>query len=197
MSKYQLPVDYAMELTGATCAKSTLYQRWKRFKDRQQERIFGAMGRDGTDGINDAEDDDGGGKAGGDPPIDAVVCTPKPTKPTPGGLTTAEVESGLNDCPAWIDPVICEKMLTRGKRKSLTEAHSTRLTGGQASTTYRAGRYKNAFKACTSLFSPPVEEADERRRTRHHHLNHLPPAEPASLLVAHPPSSSSSSPQHE
>ncbi len=115
MSKYLVPVDYAMELTGATRANSTLYQRWKRFKDSQQERIFGTMGGDGTDGINDAEDDDRGGKAGGDPPIaDAVVCTPKPT---PGGLSTAEVKSGLNDCPAWIDPVICEKMLTRDRKK--------------------------------------------------------------------------------
>ena len=153
-----------MELTGATCAKSTIYQRWKRFKNRQQEQVFGAMGKDGTDDINDADDDDGGGKAGGDPPIDAAFITPKPTKPTPGGLSNAEVESGLNNCPAWIDPAICEKMLTRGKRKSLTEAHSTRLTG-QASTTYRAGRYKNAFKACTSLFTPPpVDVSDERRR---------------------------------
>ena len=168
MSKYSLPVDYAMELTGATCAKSTIYQRWKRFKDRQQEQVFGAMGKDGTDGINDADDDDGGGKAGGDPPIDAEFISPKPTKRTPGGLSNAEVESGLNDCPAWtwIDPAICEKMLTRGRRKSLTEAHSTRLTG-QASTTYPAGRYKNAFKACTSLLvlrPPPVAVADERRR---------------------------------
>jgi hypothetical protein len=74
-----------------------------------------------------------GGGSGGDPSIDAVVITPKPMKPTPGGLSNAEVESGLNDCPAWtwIDPAICEKMLTRGRRKSLTEGtqHSTDRTG--------------------------------------------------------------------
>jgi hypothetical protein len=50
--------------------------------------------------------------------------------------------------------------LTRRKRKSLTEAHSYRLTE-QVSNLYRAGRYKNAFKACTALLKPSRTEDEE------------------------------------
>jgi hypothetical protein len=51
-------------------------------------------------------------------------------------------------------------MLTRRKCKSLTEVHGYQLTG-QVSDLYHVGHYKNAFKACTSLFRPP--EADDQR----------------------------------
>ena len=73
-----------------------------------------------------------------------------------------EVESGLKDLPAWIDLESCAKMLTRRERKSLNEVHGYRLTV-QVSDLYRAGRYKNDFKACTSLFRPPKED-DQRLR---------------------------------
>ena len=49
----------------------------------------------------------------------------------------------------------------RRKRKSLTEAHSYRLTE-QVGNLYPSGRYKNAFKACTALLKPTVTE--DRRR---------------------------------
>ena len=90
----------------------------------------------------------GGGGVAVVPPINGVDQTPKP--PAGESLTSAEVESGIKDLPPWIDSESCAKMLTRRKRKSLTEAHSYRLTE-QVSDLYRAGRYKSAFKACTSL----------------------------------------------
>jgi hypothetical protein len=94
-----------------------------------------------------------------DAPIEGRDLTPPP--PSAGGLSAAEVESGLKDLPPWIDPESCSKMLTRRKQKILTEAHSYRLTE-QVSDLYRAGRYKNAFKACTRLLKPAVAEDRSR-----------------------------------
>lgn len=102
----------------------------------------------------------GGGGVSVVPPINGVDQTPKP--PAGGGLTSAEVESGIKDLPPWIDSESCAKMLTRRKRKSITEAHSYRLTE-QVSDLYRSGRYKSAFKACTSLLRPPPEAVAAQR----------------------------------
>ena len=64
--------------------------------------------------------------------------------------------------PAWIDPNISAKMMTRRKRKSLTEANSYRLTN-QVSNFYREGCYKNAYKACTTLLQPTMATEDSSR----------------------------------
>ena len=103
-----------------------------------------------------------GGGAAVDAPTKGGDLTPPPS--SAGGLSAAEVQSRLKDLPPWIDPESCSKMLTRGKRKSLTETHSYRLTE-QVSDLYRAGRCKNAFKACTRLLKPAVAEDHSRGLT--------------------------------
>ena len=77
--------------------------------------------------------------------------------PPAGGLSAAEVESGLKGLPGWIDPLRCAKMMTRRKCKSLIEAHSYHLME-QVHNLYHSGRYKNAFKACTALLKPTTTE---------------------------------------
>ena len=147
-----------MELTGATCNRITMYQRLKRFKDRQNILLFGH-----SDGNDDAGALGGAVGRGGGAVVDAPIEGGDLSSPPPsaGGLSAAEVESGLKDLPPWIDPESCSKMLTSRKQKSLTEVHSYRLTE-QVSDLHHAGRYKNAFKACTRLLKPAVAEDRSR-----------------------------------
>ncbi len=107
--------------------------------------------------------DDGGGKAGADDaaPLEDGVVTPRP-RSRAGGLAAAVVDSALAGLPAWIDPNISAKMMTRRKRKSLTEAHSYRLTN-QVSKMFRDDRYKNAYKACTALLQPMMTSEESSR----------------------------------
>jgi len=107
--------------------------------------------------------DDGGGKAGADDaaPLEDGVVTPRP-RSRAGGLAAAVVDSALAGLPAWIDPNISAKMMTRRKRKSLTEAHSYRLTN-QVSKMFRDDRYKNAYKACTALLQPTMASEESSR----------------------------------
>ena len=158
MAIYRVPVKRAIVLTGATCKRSSLYQRLDLFRSRQQEE-FGLVAD------NDASaSDDGSGGVG----IEGGDLTPPPplVLPTKGGgrMSAAMLSSGLEDLPSWIDPERCQHSLTRRKRKSLTEAHSYRLTE-QVSNLYRAGRYKNAFKACTALLKPSTEDEEGTKGT--------------------------------
>jgi hypothetical protein len=136
-----------------------MYQRLNRFKEKQKILLFGHSDDNADDGAVGGVKGGGGGTAV-DAPIKGGDLTPPPP-PSAGSLSAAEVESGLKDLPPWIDPESCSKMLTRRKRKSLTEAHSYRLTE-QVSDLHRAGRYKNAFKACTRLLKPAVAEDRSR-----------------------------------
>ena len=119
----------------------TANQRLHRFRSRHQEE-FGLV----ADNDASASSDDGRGGVG----IEGGDLTPPPPLVLPakggGGMSAAMLSSGLEGLPSWIDPERCQHSLTRRKRKSLTEAHSYRLTE-QVSNLYRAGRYKNAFKA--------------------------------------------------
>ena len=158
MAIYRVPVKRAIVLTGATCKRSSLYQRLDLFRSRQQEE-FGLVAD------NDASaSDDGSGGVG----IEGGDLTPPPplVLPTKGGgrMSAAMLSSGLEDLPSWIDPERCQHSLTRRKRKSLTEAHSYRLTE-QVSNLYHAGRYKNAFKACTALLKPSTEDEEGTKGT--------------------------------
>ena len=129
-----------MELTGATCNRRAMYQRLKRFQDRQNILLFGHSD-DNEDAGAVGGVEGGGGGAAVDAPIKGGDLTPPPP---PLRLSAAEVESGLKDLPPWIDPESCSKMLTRRKQKSLTEVHSYRLTE-QVSDLHHAGRYKKCF----------------------------------------------------
>ena len=159
-----------MNIARATCAMSTLYSRVSRYRDRMKEASKIALADyDVDDGNNVAGVDDGGGKAGADDaaPLEGGVLTPRPRAGGLAalGLAAAVVESTLAGLPAWIDPMISGKMMTRRKRKSLTEAHSYRLTE-QVSNLYRDGRYKSAFKACTALLQPTMASEDSSRGRR-------------------------------
>ena len=95
-------------------------------------------------------------------PLEGGVLTPCPRA---GGLAAAVVESALAGLPAWFDPMISGKMMTPHKRKSLTEAHSYRLTE-KLSNSYCEGHYKNAFKACTALLQLTMASEDSSRGPR-------------------------------
>ncbi len=56
MAVYRVPLKRAMELIGATCNRSSLYQHLQRFRRRQQEE-FGLV----ADNDAPASDDHGGG----------------------------------------------------------------------------------------------------------------------------------------
>ena len=155
-----------MKIARATCSASTVYSRVSRFRDRMKEasKIALADGCYVDDENNVAgADDDEGGKAGLDDaaPLEGGVLTPR-SRPRAGGLAAAVVDSALAGLPAWIDPNISAKMMTRRKRKSLTEAHSYRLME-QVSKFYREGRDKNAYKACTALLQPTMASEDSSR----------------------------------
>ena len=95
---------------------------------------------------------------GDDALIEGGALTPPPPA---GGLSAAEVESGLIGLPCWIDPASCAKMMMCRKRKSLTEAHSYCLTE-KVSNLYCSGHYKNACKACTTLLKRMATECCQR-----------------------------------
>ncbi len=147
-----------MELTGATCRRSNLYQRLQRFQKKQQELLGGD--KDDNDNDDDqGEDNGGGGKAGWYTPIEGGGCTPPP--PRGRCLSQAMVELGVKDLSSWINRDDSRGMMTRRKRKSLTEAHSNWLMD-QVRHLYRAGRYNNAFKACTGLLKLAAGDTTSR-----------------------------------
>lgn len=95
-----------MELTGATCCRSNLYQRLQRFQKKQQE-LLGGDKDDNDNDDNQGKDNGGGGKAGGDTPIEGGEHTPPPLRG--GCLSQAMVESGVKDLPSWIIKMILTK----------------------------------------------------------------------------------------
>ncbi len=134
---YQVPLQEAIRVTGATCSAVGLYQRLGRLR-KQNARLEEDSAR------------------GFDLQRQQVLFCTKEVETEQASVHMQEadetdclkISSGLNDLPTWMDRDSGRKSLVRETRRSITQAHLFRLKA-QVSTKNYDAHYKDAHKAAT------------------------------------------------
>ncbi len=142
MSVYQVPVNKAIRLRGATEKACILYQHLQRLRDCvQKEEEVAAIDYNMR---NRTIEDDGGGEAGG-----GALLTP----PAMQGMTATMVSADLDNLPAYVNLDSIKKSLLHQNRNSITQADLNSLKG-QVRDLHYMGQYKTAFKAAAFVLKP-------------------------------------------
>ncbi len=110
---YWVPVIKAIQVTGATCKASGLYQRLSHH--RAQEAAAEELTIAEYDRKNNPDDKN----------MATALKTPLAGPPSKATM----LEAAIDALPEWCDRDITSKSMTRRARKNLTQAHLSRLTG--------------------------------------------------------------------